>query len=71
MLSSVTSLLDCSLMPLFARSCLLITLFKDLNVAYGAVLRHILADFGKIAEKGGSLLPFAHTTIFSLDDTQL
>ena len=49
----------------------LITLFKDLNVAYGAVLRHFIADFGKFAEKGGSLLPSAHTTIFSLDYTQL
>ena len=42
-------------MPLFARSCLLnpvlITLFKDLNVAYGAVLRHFIADFGKTAER--------------------
>ena len=47
----------------------LITLFKDLNVAYGAVLRHFIADFGKIAEKGGSLLPFAHKTIFSLFST--
>ena len=48
----------------------LITLFKDLNVAYGAVLRHFIADFGNIAEKEGPLLPSAHTTIFSLDYTQ-